>query len=100
MSKAKILEKAKGNRTRPAEIDGEPVRVRVYSGKELQKIMATASGGKDEDIAAVLADQFLDETGEKIFTSEFFLSDECPNVFIIELAEIFRDINTGKYKKK
>ncbi|MFQ3578668.1 MAG: hypothetical protein SNJ71_00830 [Bacteroidales bacterium] len=100
MSKGKILEKAKSNRTRPAEIDGEPIKVRVYSGKELQKIMEAVSSGKDADIANILSEQFLDESGEKIFTPEFFLSDECPNVFIVELAEIFRDVNLGVYKKK
>lgn len=95
-----IQEKAAANRTRPAEIEGEPVKVRVYSGAELKALIEKVGNGKDEDIAPILAAQFLDESGQPIFTAEWFLSDECTNVFIAELAQIFIEVNSGKYKKK
>lgn len=95
-----IIAKAKSNRTRPAEIEGEPVRVKVYSSNELKSLVSKVQGGKDETVAAILSEQFLDESGAKIFTPEFFLSDDCTNVFVTELVQIFMDINSGTYKKK
>ncbi len=101
MGKEKILAKAKANRTRPAEIEGEPVLVRVYSGAELKALIGKVEGGKDVDVAAVLAEQFIDpDSQEPIFTADWFLTDECTNAFIIELAKMFIEINSGTYKKK
>lgn len=100
MGRESIIAKAKANRTRPAEIEGEPVQVRVHSGPELQKLLGQVKGGKDELVAAVLAAQFLDQEDKPVFTPEWLLSDECPTVFIVELAKTFIAVNTGTYKKK
>lgn len=98
-SKEKILAKAKANRTRPAEIEGEPVNIRVYSGRELKAMLEQVAGGEDAIVATVMAGQFLDtETGEPIFTADWLLSDECTNAFIMELAEMFMAANSGKKK--
>ena len=99
MSK-KLLEKIKANRTRPAEIEGEPVKVRVHSGAELKKILDKVKGGEDKIVAAVLAEQFLGQDGEPIFTAEWFLTEDCPQVFFTELAQIFIEVNSGLGKKK
>jgi len=99
MSK-KILDKIKSNKTRQAEIDGESVNVRVYSFKELQDIGKKLSSTDDKEVAEALADQFLNEDGTKVFTPEFFMSDECPNVAITELSDVFVQVNCGTYKKK
>ena len=97
-SKEKILAKAKAHRTRPAVIEGEPVEVKVYSGGELKAMMAGVSGNADDKaVAAVMADQFLDpETREPVFTAEWLTSDECTNAMMMELAQTFIDVNSGK----
>jgi len=100
MGKESILAKVKANRTRPAEIEGEPVWVRVHSGKALTRMVKRVQGGKDKDVAGILAKQFLDKNGEQIFTPEWILSDECSNVFIVELSKLFLEVNSGTYKKK
>lgn len=100
MGKSKILAKAKANHTRPAEIDGEPVLVRVYPTAQLKELVGKMKGGKDEEVAAILADQFLDETGQLVYTAEWFMSDECVNAYFNEVAALFIDVNYGTYKKK
>ena len=101
MSKAKILEKLKANRTRPAEFEGEPVKVKVYSSKQIEDIKKKIEGFKDDiEFAGFVADQFLDEDGEKIFTPEFLLSDDMTNVAYGELSSLFWEVNYGTYKKK
>lgn len=101
MAKNELLKKMRSNRTRPAEIEGEQVQVRVYSEKQIKEIQEKLKGFKqDAEFAAFMADQFLDESGEKIFTPEFLLSDEVPNVAYQELAETFWSVNYGTYKKK
>jgi len=95
-----IQDKAKGKTTRTAEIDGDPVRVRVYSNRVYREMIAKFKTGTDKETADLLSRQFLDESGVPCFTSEFLLSDECSLAFVNELAELFIDVNTGMYKKK
>lgn len=97
---SKIIEKIKGNRTRPAEIEGEPVKIRVYSATELKKMIKEIQGGSDEAVAGILSKQFLDDEGKEIFPAEWLLSDECPQCMFIELAETFMQVNSGITKKK
>lgn len=101
MSKSKILEKLKSRRTRPAEIEGDAVQVKVYSEKQLKEIKEKLAGFKeDSEYAAFMADQFLNEAGENIFTSDELLSEDIPDVAYKELAAIFWQVNYGIYKKK
>ena len=101
MPKSKILEKLKTNRTRPAEIEGEPVNVKVYSANQIIELNKKIDGFKgDQEFAAFMADQFTDEKGELVFTPEFLLSDDVPNVAYRELSELFWQVNHGIYKKK
>lgn len=95
-----LLSKVSKNRTRPAKIEGENVLVKVYSQKEMDQISSDLSKLTEKKMATFLSGQFLYENGEEIFTPEFFTSDACPNVFALELAEMFRDVNSGTYKKK
>ena len=94
-----ILEKVKANRTRPAEIEGEPIKIRVYSGPELKKMIKKIQHGNDSVVAGILAKQFLDESDKEIFPAEWLQTDECPQCFFIELAEMFMQVNTGTGKK-
>jgi len=102
VSKARaILEKVKAERTRPGEINGEAVRVCVHSGAQLKAIIEQVQGNLDDKaVAAVLAGQFLDEDGDAIFTADWLMSDECPNVLFVELAKLFIEVNSGTWKKK
>jgi len=102
VGKAKaILEKIKANRTRPGEINGEPCLVCVYSGAQLKAIIEKVQGNLDDKaVAAVLEGQFLDDDGEAIFAADWLLSDECPNVLFVELAQLFISVNSGTWKKK
>ena len=101
MAKSKILDKLKLRRTRPADIEGDPVQVKVYSEKQLKEIKDKLAGFKeDSEYAAFMADQFLDESGENIFTPEDLLSEDIPDVAYKELAAIFWQVNYGIYKKK
>ncbi len=95
-----LMEKISQNRTRPAQIDGENVLVKVYSEKELKKFGEKMTKQSEQEMADFWSDQFLYENGEKIFTSDFLLSEKCPNVFTLELANLFREVNSGTYKKK
>lgn len=95
-----LMEKLKSNRTRPAEIDGVPVQVRVYPNSEIQQFKNKMDGNDDKVIADFLSAQFLDDAGNQVLTSEFLLSDDCPMPVFIELAELFIQVNSGSYKKK
>ncbi len=95
-----IQEKLKLNRTRPAEVMGEPVNVKVYSGKEWGKVAKKLDKFSDKKMAEFLTDQFTDNDGKKVFTAEFLLSDDCPNCVPVELIEIIGEVNLGIYKKK
>ena len=44
MAKSKILDKLKLRRTRPADIEGDPVQVKVYSEKQLKEIKDKLDG--------------------------------------------------------
>ena len=94
-----ILEKVKANRTRPATIEGEPIKIRVYSGPELKKMIKKVTGGKDKEVAEILSQQFLDENDKEIFPAEWLLTEECPQCFFVELAELFMQTNAGIGKK-
>ena len=95
-----ITGKIKANRTRPAEIEGEEVFVKVYSLSLFKKTFETFKGDDDKAIAANICDQFQDKDGKPVFTPEFILSDDCPQCFVTELVQLFVDVNTGTYAKK
>jgi len=94
-----LQEKVKARRTRPATVEGEEVFIKVHSGPVLKRMLAQIKGGEDDVVAGVLADQFLDGKGQPVFSKEFFLSEDCPQCFFIELAELFITTNTGVKKK-
>jgi len=93
------MDKVKANRTRPAEIEGEQIKIRVYSGPELKKMIKKITGSSDTVVASILAKQFLDESGKEVFTPEWLLTDECPQCFFVELSELFMKVNSGLGKK-
>ena len=95
-----LLAKIAKNRTRPVEIEGEVVLVRVYAQKEIEKIGVDLAKPDDKKMAIFLSKQFLHENGEEVFTPEFFMTEACTNVFTVELAKLWRDVNSGAYKKK
>ena len=95
-----ITGKIKANRTRPAEIEGEEVFVKVYSFNLFKKTCETFQGSDDKAIAANLCDQFQDKDGKPVFTPEFILSDDCPQCFVAELIQLFAEVNTGAYGAK
>lgn len=97
---SRVTDKLKANRTRPAEIEGERVNVRVYPAHELAALQGKIVGNDDKAIAEFLAAQFLEDDGTPVLTPEFLLSDECPQPVFIELAQLFLEVNTGSYKKK
>jgi hypothetical protein len=96
----KFSEKISQTRTRKAEFDGQELLVRVHARPVLEKAMAMVAGGKDEDVAAFLAEQFLNPDGTPALTAEFLLSEDVPLCVVAELAELFVDVNRGTYKKK
>jgi hypothetical protein len=95
-----LIDKVKKNRLRQAEYMDEPIQVRVYSGPELKSMVEKIKGGVDTEIAEILAAQFLDSDGKPVFTPEFLLSDECPNVVFTEISMLFMAVNSGTHKKK
>lgn len=99
MNKEKLLEKAR-RRVREADIDGEPVLVKVYPECDLKRMLGQIREADDRQIAQILSEQFITNDGDKIFTPEFFLSDECTQCFVSELAQLFIEVNQGIYKKK
>lgn len=99
MDKNKLLEKAK-RRTREADIDGEPILVKIYPENELKKMLSEIRDGDDKKIAEILSRQFVTNEGETVYSPEFILSEECTQCFISELAQLFMTVNQGMYKKK
>lgn len=95
-----IAEKVKANRTRPAEIEGEPVMVNVYSMGQFKELCKKLQGTDDKAIAEALCGQFQNKDGTPAFTPEFILSDDCPGCFVTELVQLFAEVNTGVYGAK
>jgi hypothetical protein len=95
-----LQDKIKNNRTRPAEIQGEPVQVKVYSAKEWLKISKKLDKFEDQQLAEFMANQFLGDDGKPVLTAEFILSEDCPTCVAAELVQIIQDVNMGVYEKK
>lgn len=96
---SKLQDKLKNNRTRPAEIMGESVFIKVYSGKEWLKILKRLEKMKEKEVSEFISDQILDEFNKPVLTAEFLRSDDCPNCAGIEIMTIIRDVNSGIYGK-
>ena len=92
-----LQEKLKNRRTRPAEIMGEEVQVKVYSGSEWQKLIRKIDKFSNRKMAEFISAQILDEAGNPLVTPEFILSDECPLCAVSEMLKLIRDINDGSY---
>jgi len=96
MTKMTIADKIRANRTRKAVYQDEEISVRVYAESALKEIQSKMQGGEDDAIAAFLAEQFIDQSGQPVFTKEFFLSDDCPLCVVVELTQLFMEVNAGK----
>jgi len=95
-----LQDKIKSIRTREAEFEGVPCRVKVYPEKQFRAIIQSFQGGEDGAIAAALSEQFLTEAGDPLFAADFLLSDDVPLCVITDLGKLFAEVNTGMYKKK
>lgn len=97
MSKEAILKAVAARKTVETKVEGEPVLVKLHSVPAYKDHVAKYSRLSRSEQAAFLADQFIDpETGEKLFTPEFFQSAACPNAFAEELAQLWVKANLNQ----
>lgn len=95
----KLMDKIKQNRTRPAEYEGEPILIKIYSGKEWKEIAKKLAKMDETQTAKFISEQILDENHEPCFDAEYILSEDCTNAALMELITIIRDVNNGMYLK-
>ena len=95
-----LRKKIKESRTRKVTYEGLDLNVKIYTGKELDKVLAEMRSGDDEKAAEAISKQFVDDHGKPVLDKEFILSEDCTNAFIGEAIILFIEVNNGLHKKK
>lgn len=86
--------------TRPAEIFGTKVQVKIYSASEWLKITKRMEKMTEKQLAEFISQQVLDENGNPAVSAEFMRSDKFKQCLGVELINLIRDVNNGAYQLK